>query len=50
MKFRPLHDRVFKAELWPLSMQSKDAIDGVQFGRLNELRMCDGDGKQRAFE
>jgi hypothetical protein len=44
------HGRVFKAELWPLSMQSKDAIDGVQFGRLNELRMCDGDGKQRAFE
>jgi hypothetical protein len=31
-------------------MQSKDAIDGVQFGRLDEFRMRDGDGEQRTFE
>jgi hypothetical protein len=27
-------------------MQSKDAIDGVQFGGLDELGMCDSDGEQ----
>ena len=26
-------------------MQSKDAVDGVQFGGLDELGMCDGDGE-----
>jgi len=31
-------------------MQSKDAVDGVQFGRLDQLGMRDGDGEQGAVE
>ena len=31
-------------------MQSKDAIDGVQFGGLDELGMCDSDGEQGTVE
>jgi hypothetical protein len=32
------------------SMQSEDAIDGVQFGRLDQLGVRDGDCKQRPIE
>jgi hypothetical protein len=31
-------------------MQTEDAIDGVQFGRLDEFRMRDGNCEQRSFE
>ena len=31
-------------------MQSEDAIDGVQFGGLDELGMCDGDCEQWTFK
>ena len=30
-------------------MQPKHAIDGVQFGRLDQFGVRDGDCKQRAF-
>jgi hypothetical protein len=31
-------------------MQSKDAVDGVQFGGLDELGMCDGYCEERTLE
>ena len=31
-------------------MQTEDTINGVQFGRLDEFRMRDGDCEQRSFE
>ena len=31
-------------------MQSEDATDGVQFSRLDEFRMRDGDCEQRTIE
>jgi hypothetical protein len=31
-------------------MQSKDAIDGVQFGRLDQLGVRDGDCEERTLE
>ena len=32
------------------SVQPEHAVDGVQFGRLDQFRVRDGDRKQRAFE
>src|SRR6266404_849335 len=31
-------------------VQPKDAVDGAQFGRLDQLGVRNGDGEQRAFE
>jgi hypothetical protein len=31
-------------------MQPEHAVDGVQFGWLDELGMCDGDCEQWTFE
>ena len=32
------------------SVQPEHAVDGAQFGRLDQLGMRNGDGEQRAFE